>query len=82
MKLYWVSAIVQNDGNKPWLCAITDGMLSLEKAMEVIERLRMNFTVLSAWVDIFDENNIKQTIFHQCYVDVLGNIEKIKESED
>lgn len=72
MKKYWVSAIIQNKHDeRAWLCAMTDCVLSLEKAKEVIERMRENHTVLSAWIDVFDENNIKQTVFHECYIDVF-----------
>lgn len=74
-KLYWVSAIIQNEyDKKAWLCAMTDGVLSLDKAMEVIERTRENHKVLSAWVDVFDENKVKQTVFHECYINVFGNL--------
>lgn len=77
MKSYYVSAIIQNEGDaKPWLCAMTDSEIKLEDAMEVIARARTNHNVLSAWVDMFDENNVKQTIFHECYIDVLGDINK------
>ena len=77
MVLYYVSAIIQNeDDAKPWLCAMTDGVISLENAMEVIARARTNHNVLSAWVDMFDENNVKQTVFHEYYIDILGNINK------
>lgn len=75
MKLYWVSAIIQNKGDdKPWLCAMTDSEIRLEDAMESISKARANHNVLSAWVDVFDENNVKQTIFHECYIDAFGNL--------
>lgn len=75
MKLYWVSAIIQNEGDKkPWLCTMTESVLSLDKAMEVIAYTRKNNTVLSAWVDVFDKNNIKQTVFHECYINVFGDL--------
>lgn len=77
MKLYYVSAIIQNEGDtKPWLCAMTDSEIKLEDAMEVIARARTNHNVLSAWIDMFDENNIKQTVFHECYINILGDINK------
>lgn len=77
MQLYYVSAIIQNEGDaKPWLCAMTDSEIKLEDAMEVIARARTNHNVLSAWVDMFDENNVKQTVFHECYINILGGINK------
>ena len=74
MKLYWVSAIIQNKSNKPWLCAVNEAELSLDKAMEVIAYIKENYIVLSAWVDMFDENNIKQTVFHECYINAFGDL--------
>lgn len=77
MKFYYVSVIIQNKGdNRPWLCAMTDSQNRLEDAMETITRARNNYNVLSAWIDAFDENNVKQTVFHECYIDILGNIHK------
>ena len=77
MKLYYVSAIIQNEGDtKPWLCAMTDSEIKLEDAMEVITRTRANHNVLSAWIDMFDENNVKQTVFHECYIDTFGNMSR------
>ena len=42
--------------------------------METIERGRGNYRVLSAWIDTFDDDN-KSTVFHECYVDAIGNVE-------
>ena len=80
MKLYWVSAIIQNKGDqKPRLLAMNEGEISLEKAMEVISRVKESNTVLSVWVDMFDENNTKQTVFHECYIDAFGTVWPAKE---
>ena len=77
MKLFWVSAIIQNKGdNKPWLCAMTDSEVRLEDAMETITKARENHNVLSAWIDVFDENNVKETVFHECYIDAFGYVTK------
>lgn len=75
MELYWVSLLIQDsETSKPWLCAMTDGCVSIEGAMALIEKGRKNYRVLSAWVDTFDKENHKTTVFHECYIDVLGNI--------
>ena len=75
MELYWVSVIIQNGYNtRPWLCTMNEGETSLDKAMETVGRLKESHTILSAWIDVFDENNIKQTVFHECYIDYLGHI--------
>ena len=38
MKLYWVSLLIQDKENtKPWLCAMSDGCISLEGAIKLIE---------------------------------------------
>lgn len=79
MKQYWVSVIIQDESDKrAWLSAMSDSVLSIDKAMETIDKARKNYTVLSAWVDTFDENNTKQTVFHECYVNALGYVEKCK----
>ena len=28
--------------------------------------------MLSAWVDVFDEDNIKHIVFHECYINAFG----------
>ena len=72
--LYWVSGIIQNEGDKkPWLCAYSQGELNLERAKRQIETMRHNHNVLSAWIDTFDENDVKTTVFHECYIDAFGN---------
>ena len=76
MKTYWVSAIVLNDGDrKPWLLAYGSCQLSLAKAMKEITHVKDTFTVLSVWIDAFDENDVKQTVFHECYVNAFGDID-------
>lgn len=73
MKLYWVSAIIQNRGDsKPWLCSMNEGELDLNNAIKVVNRLKSNYNVLSAWVDVFDGDNIKHTVFHECYINAFG----------
>lgn len=78
MKQYWVSTIIHDGGErKAWLCAMSDSVSSIEQAMEIIKRMRTNHTVLSAWVDTFDESNHKNTVFHECYVNVVGDVDKL-----
>lgn len=77
MKLYWVSLLIQDTENsRPWLSAMSSGCISLEEAMEAIERGRGNYRVLSAWIDMFDESGNKSTVFHECYVNAIGNVEQ------
>lgn len=69
MKLYWVSAIIYDKNDRePWLLAMTDSETTMENAIETINRLKNNRNVLSAWIDTFDENNKKHTVFHECYM--------------
>lgn len=49
--------------------------ISLEGAIKLIEKGKQNYRVLSAWVDTFDTNNQKVIVFHECYVNAIGNIE-------
>ena len=75
MRLYWVSAIVQNEEDKkPTLLAMSSGEPNIDKAKEVVNHLKENYTVLSVWIDTFDENNNKTTVFHDCYINAFGNI--------
>lgn len=75
MNLYWVSLLIQDEVNsKPWLCTISDGCTSFDESMKIIETGRMNYRVLSAWIDTFDENKKKSTVFHECYVNAIGNL--------
>lgn len=79
MKQYWISVIIQDKGDKrAWLCAMSDSVLSIDKAMEIIEKTRNNYNVLLAWIDTFDEDSVKKTVFHECYVNALGYVEKCK----
>lgn len=74
---YWVSLLIQDDEkSKPYLISMTDSAAHLKDAIEIIERARKNYRVLSAWVDAFDENNSKITMFHECYVNVVGKVER------
>lgn len=74
---YWVSLLIQDDEkSKPYLISMMDSVLHLKDAMEIIERGRNNYRVLSAWVDVFYENNTKITMLHECYVNVVGKVER------
>ena len=65
----WVSFIIQDTKNsEPWLCASVESVKNLEEAKDVIHKQRKIYRVLSAWVDTFDENNEKVTLFHECYM--------------
>lgn len=74
-KLYWVSAIVQNEYDRTaWLLARYDGELSIDKAMKEIDYIRSYHIVLSAWIDVFDKNGVRKTIYHKCYIDSFGDL--------
>lgn len=74
--LYWTNFIMKSyEDGKPRLCASYDGCLTLDEAMHNIEKQRKNYIVLSAWIDTF-ENGEKKTIFHECYLDCMGNVRK------
>lgn len=75
MKQYWVSVIVQGEEDRrAWSIAFTDSVSSIDAGLEAIHKTRKNYTVLSAWIDTFDENNVKHTVFHECYVNALGYV--------
>lgn len=73
--LYWSSALIK-ENDKVVNIATSSGELTLQKAFDNIKCWKENYTVLSAWIDSFDENNSKVTVFHECYVDAIGNIRK------
>lgn len=74
---YWVSVLIQDSENsQPWLSRMLDSRSSLSEAKEVIELYRNNYRVLSAWVDTYGENKVKTTVFHECYVDTLGDLKQ------
>ena len=82
MTQYWVSLLIQdNENSKPWLSAMTNSCSSMDEAKKTIYRGRKNFRVLSAWIDTFDKNNNKSTVFHECYVDAIGHVNQILENE-
>lgn len=67
--LYWVSYIVQEtETSRPWLCALSEGVHSYEKALELIEFGKKKHRLLSAWVNVYDESKNKTTVFHECYL--------------
>lgn len=77
MNQYWVSCIIQEKTDKrAWLCSMSDCALSMDEAMETIRKARKNFTVLSAWIDTYDKDNVKHTVFHDCYINALGDVQK------
>lgn len=84
MEFYWVSAIVQNEhDSRAWCLGLSDSVIGMEAAMEAVNKLRTNYTVLSAWIDVYDENHVKHTVFHECYVNCLGFVRKpIEEKEE
>lgn len=76
-KLYWASYLVKDmTTNKVASVSTYNGCLTEDEAKKVIDKARQNFTVLSAWIDTFDSSNKKTTVFHECYVDAVGNVEK------
>ena len=75
MKQYWVSMIIQNEHDKrAWLCPMAESVCDTDEAEDLILKARKQFTVLSAWIDIFDSDGVKKTVYHESYVDVLGNV--------
>lgn len=75
--LYWVSAIIlDKSDNKPRLVAMGQGEVKLDKAMEIVNRLKENEVVLSVWIDTYDDKGVKNTIYHDCYINAFGDIKQ------
>lgn len=77
---YYPSVIIQDQNDaRAYSISVTDYYDNLKDAIDNIERLRRKFRVLSAWVDLLDKNNKKVSVpFHECYVDIVGNIDYTK----
>ena len=74
MRLFWVSAIVQDAcDKKPCLLAVNTGEMTLDNAQKGVEFIKNNHNVLSVWIDTFDENNKKETVFHECFINAFGD---------
>ena len=79
MTLYWVSCIIFDKGDgAPWMCSAYSSVTSYNEAMRLIDTYRKNHRVLSAWIDIFDSDRIKKTVYHESYVDALGNVKEVR----
>ena len=77
MKLYYTSVMIQdNENSKPWSCSMQDSCTTIEDAKEIILKARKKFRVLSAWIDTYDGANNKITVFHECYVNFIGYVER------
>lgn len=79
--LYFASAIIwDRSRNEPSLLSISTGKVTLEEAVSLIENLRRDYCVLSAWVDLFnDTTNPEEAkiVFHECYVNAVGYVEPV-----
>ena len=76
--LYWVSYIVQEKvDDKPWVCALSSSS-SMQEALIAIKVGHKYHRILSAWIDVFDSDNNKTTIMHECYLDTMGNLKNEK----
>lgn len=74
--LFWVSLIIQEDeGAKPWLCSKSTGFLKIEEAHKEIQFMREHDRVLSAWINVYEDEE-RKTVFHECYIDVFGRIQE------
>ena len=77
-KVYWVTAILLDEANqRPMSLAIGDYVSSIKEAKDIIQCARKNYTVYSAWINTINENEEKQTVFHECYVNAIGVVEKL-----
>ena len=79
MTLYWASCISFDKGDRaPQKCSAYSSVTSYEEAMKLIDTYRKYHSVLSAWIDIFDSDRIKKTVYHESYVDALGNVKEVR----
>lgn len=77
MNRYWVSCIIQDrEDSVPWLCACTESNVSLESAMELVEKYKRNFRVISIWIDCYNDADEKSIVYHEACVSVIGKPKK------
>lgn len=58
-----MSLIIQEDEEtKPWLCSKSTGFLTMEEAYKEIKFMREHDRVLSAWIDIYDNEEKENCI--------------------
>lgn len=70
--MYYVSVIIQNkNDSRAWRCSDTEGCRDYDEAKDLVEKYRLENTVLAAW--IFD-NAVQKIRFFKCYVDIVGQV--------
>jgi len=85
MKQYWVTFILRRTDKytketKVWSSPTSRSLNILSEAHREIRLMRENndADVISAWIDTYDDNNNKTTVFHDCYINFVGNVETLK----
>lgn len=70
MQLFWVSCLIQHpDADIPALCAMSDPCTSLEEAQAIVEKMKKRYTTHAAWIDTYDKQHNKTTVFHEYYAE-------------
>lgn len=73
---YWVSFIMTDNNSNTVSIGLSNSFSTIEAAKRAITKQRENYTVLSAWIDEVRGYSAKTTVFHECYVNAIGSIEK------
>jgi len=80
---FWINFILKRTDKytketKIWHSPVSSSMNTIDAARNEIELMRKlkDQEVVSAWIDIYDNENNKTTVFHDCYINFVGNIEK------
>ena len=68
---------------KVWESPITSPFNDFNSAYVQIELMRKlkDFDVVSAWISAIDSDGLLKIVYHDCYVDFVGNVEKLKHKE-
>ena len=81
---YWVNFILKRTDKhtketKIWCSSTSSPFKTLDKAHNEIQLMRQrdDFDVVSAWIDESGDG-ITTTVFHDCYINFVGNIENPK----
>ncbi len=70
--LYWVTLLIDDSktGYRVWPCAWQDACLSLEEALQKVEKARSSHNVIMVWIDSTDaDHNNTKPVYHKCYLD-------------
>lgn len=75
MMKYWPHLLVQDENNgNVWLYASDEYKYDVESAKIFIEEGKKKYKVLTAWIDTFNADAERVTVYHECLVNIAGTM--------